>query len=242
MSNLYGFKYAHRGLHGNGIPENSIEAFRRARNKGYGIELDIHLLADGNLAVIHDSKLERTTGQEGRVEDLTTVQLQEYFLEGTMQTIPEFSKVLQLYDGQAPLIVELKAVGNNHAALCKKACEMLDEYNGAYCLESFDPRCVYWLRKNRPDMIRGQLTENFFKSKTSTIPWIFKFLLTNQMMNFLIRPDFVAYRFSDRNHFSNLFVRKLWKVPSVTWTLVNQQELDDAIAENRIPIFESFEP
>ena len=242
MSNLYGFKYAHRGLHGNGIPENSMEAFRRARNKGYGIELDIHLLADGNLAVIHDSKLERTTGQEGLVEDLTTVQLQEYFLEGTMQTIPEFSKVLQLYDGQAPLIVELKAVGNNHAALCKKACEMLDEYNGVYCLESFDPRCVYWLRKNRPDMIRGQLTENFFKSKTSTIPWIFKFLLTNQTMNFLIRPDFVAYRFSDRNHFSNLFVRKLWKVPSVTWTLVNQQELDDAIAENRIPIFESFEP
>ena len=242
MSNLYGFKYAHRGLHGNGIPENSMEAFRRARNKGYGLELDIHLLADGNLAVIHDSKLERTTGQEGRVEDLTTVQLQEYFLEGTMQTIPEFSKVLQLYDGQAPLIVELKAVGNNHAALCKKACEMLDEYNGVYCLESFDPRCVYWLRKNRPDMIRGQLTENFFKSKTSTIPWIFKFLLTNQTMNFLIRPDFVAYRFSDRNHFSNLFVRKLWKVPSVTWTLVNQQELDDAIAENRIPIFESFEP
>ena len=242
MGKLYGWKYAHRGLHGNGVPENSMLAFRKALERGYGVELDVHLLADGNLAVIHDHALERTTGRPGKVEDLTVDMLDSYFLEGTLQTIPSFADVLRLFDGKAPLIVELKAVGKNYAALCEKTCKMLDEYDGLYCLESFDPRCVRWLCKNRPDLIRGQLTENFFKTKTSTLPWFLKLLLTGQMMNFLIRPDFVAYKFRDRKNISNLIVRGIWKTPSVTWTLVNQEEFDTAVKENRIPIFEGFLP
>ena len=130
MKQLLGWKYAHRGLHAEGCPENSMAAFRRARDCGYGVELDVHLLADGNLAVIHDYQLIRMTGQEGKVEDLTTEQLTAFHLSGTEETIPEFRKVLDLYDGRAPLIVELKVAGNNYAALCRKACEMLDGYKG----------------------------------------------------------------------------------------------------------------
>ena len=69
LEKLRGWNYAHRGLHGNGCPENSMAAFRKALDHGYGIELDVHMLADGNLAVIHDSLLKRTTGMEGRIED-----------------------------------------------------------------------------------------------------------------------------------------------------------------------------
>lgn len=242
MTKFYGWQYAHRGLHGEGAPENSMRAFRRALEHGYGIELDVHLLADGNLAVIHDSELKRTTGMNGIVEDLTIEQLGSYFLEGTMQTIPSFQEVLDLFDGKAPMIVELKTKGKNYAQLCEKTCQMLDRYQGLFCLESFDPRCVRWLRKNRPDLIRGQLTENFFRSKTSKLPWILKLLLTSQVINFIIRPDFVAYKFHDRKNISNLFVRGLWRTPSVTWTLTSKEELDVALAENRIPIFEGFEP
>ena len=104
LKDLRGWKYAHRGLHGEGIPENSMAAFRASLAGGYGIELDIHLLADGNLAVIHDSALKRTTGKEGFVEDLTTEQLKDFPLEGTQEVIPTFSQVLELYDGKAPLI------------------------------------------------------------------------------------------------------------------------------------------
>ena len=126
LKNLHGWKYAHRGLYGVGCPENSMAAFRKARDMGYGVELDVHLLADGNLAVIHDSQLKRMTGSEGRIEDLTTAQLRSYRLNGTEETIPEFRQVLDLYAGRAPLIVELKVMGNNYAALCERACEMLD--------------------------------------------------------------------------------------------------------------------
>ena len=72
LKDLQGWSYAHRGLHGDGVPENSMAAFKAALDAGYGIELDIHLLKDGNLAVMHDSLLNRTTGQPGRIEYLTT--------------------------------------------------------------------------------------------------------------------------------------------------------------------------
>lgn len=239
---LRGWSYAHRGLHGNGIPENSLAAFSEAVKAGYGSELDVHLLADGELAVIHDSLLLRTTGAQGRIEDLTVDQLGNYYLEGTDQTIPLLSQVLGLYAGSAPLIVELKPVGDNVDALCKKTCELLDNYNGVYCVESFDPRCVHWFRKNRPEIVRGQLTENFFKSQTSKLPAVLKFALKAQIFNFLTRPDFVAYKYADRKVFSNFLCRRIWGAEGVSWTLETQEEYNTAVKEGWIPIFENFRP
>ena len=242
LQELRKWSYAHRGLYGPDAPENSLEAFRRARDAGYGIELDVHLLKDGNLAVIHDANLFRVTGQNGFVEDLTTQELCQYRLQGTDETIPEFRSVLELYSGAAPLIVELKSVNNNYASLCEAACRMLDNYKGAYCLESFDPRCVRWLRKNRPDLIRGQLSENYFNSGNPALPWFLKFLLRNQMLNFLTLPDFVAYRYRDRKTISNYICRKFWKLQGVTWTVQNADEYRNAVEEDWIPIFENFCP
>lgn len=239
---LRGSVYAHRGLHGNGIPENSLEAFRRAKEAGYGVELDVHLLADGELAVIHDGSLKRTTGKEGFVEDLTAEQLSEYKLEGTEETIPLFKQVLELFDGKVPLIVEVKVERNNYPQVTQKVCEMMDGYKGAYCIESFDPRCVYWLKKNRPELIRGQLTENYFATPGSKLPWYLKFVLANQMLNFLTLPDFIAYRFRDRQTVSNILCRKLWGAQGVTWTLTSGQDLAVALDEQWIPIFEGFMP
>ena len=241
LDDLRGWSYAHRGLHNEDRPENSMAAFQASLDGGYGIELDIHLLADGNLAVIHDSLLQRTTGQPGRIEDLTTEQLKNYTLNGTTETIPEFRQVLELYAGKYPLIVELKPYGNNYAALTEAACKMLDDYNGAYCLESFDPRCLIWLKKNRPDILRGQLSENYFASKTAKIPFILKWLLSENLGNFVTKPDFVAYKYADRfSTLSNLFC--LNHLTCVSWTLVNQEEFDTAVKEGWVPIFEGFLP
>lgn len=239
---LRGWAYAHRGLHGNGIPENSMAAFRAALESGYGIELDVHLMKDGKLAVIHDASLKRTAGADVKIEDLAEADLPDYPLENTQEIIPLFSQVLELYDGKAPLIIELKAERGNHAALAKAVCDLMDRYNGPYCMESFDPRCVAWLTKNRPDIIRGQLTENFVINKRSPLPIYLKFILTHQLENFLIRPDFVAYKFADRKTVSNWIVRKIWGAQGVTWTLKSQEEYDTAVQEGWLPIFEGFRP
>ena len=242
LKDLQGWSYAHRGLHKEGIPENSMAAFKAALDHGYGIELDIHLLKDGNLAVMHDSLLNRTTGQPGRIEDLTTEDLKNYRLEGTEETIPEFMDVLTLYNGKAPLIIELKPEGGNHAALADAVCRMLSTYKGVFCIESFDPRCITWLRKNRPDIIRGFLTENFFHSK-SDLPDYLKFALKHCLTNITAVPDFVAYKFEDRNStLSTSLCRKLWKAQGVTWTLRSIEDYRTAVSEGWLPIFENFEP
>ena len=242
LPKLHGWKYAHRGLHGNGVPENSMAAFRLAKEAGYGIELDIHLLADGNLAVIHDAKLDRTTGCSGNIEDLNTEDLQNYYLEGTEETIPEFRQVLDLFAGEAPLIVELKCVDDNYAALCETACKMLDSYQGVYCMESFDPRCIRWLCKNRPDIIRGQLSQNYMKKPSKAKPLYLQFLLAFNMLNFLTRPDFIAYQFQSRMTLSNWICRKVWGIQGVTWTLRTHEDFDSAVKEGWLPIFEYFKP
>ena len=75
---LQGWGYAHRGLHSQGIPENSMAAFKAALDGGYGIELDIHLTKDGDLAVIHDTSLKRTAGADIKITDLTLAEASSY--------------------------------------------------------------------------------------------------------------------------------------------------------------------
>ena len=241
LKKLHGWAYAHRGLHDASVPENSMKAFALARDAGYGVELDVHLLKDGNLAVFHDTTLDRVTGRSGRIVDLSAEELADCKLNNTEESIPTFSEVLELFDGKVPLIIELKCV-NNCAALCEKVVQMLENYKGVYCIESFDPRCVVWFSKNRPDIIRGQLTENYFKTTSVKLPWILKFCLKNQLLNFLTKPDFVAYRFSDRKTFSNVLCRKIWKMQGVTWTIKNATDFTAAKEEGWLPIFEGFRP
>lgn len=236
------WKYAHRGLHDDEKPENSMAAFRAALENGYGIELDVHLLKDGNLAILHDSDLKRVTGQDGKIEDLSTSDLASYHLKGTDQTIPTFRQVLELFAGKAPMIVEVKSAGNNFAELTEATCRMLDEYPGLYCVESFDPRCVQWLRKNRPDMVRGQLTEHF-KPQDGGINPLLLFAMTHNLLNFLTLPDFVAYKYADRKGTAMNWVwKKLWGIQGVSWTLRTREEFDTAVQEGWIPIFENFKP
>ena len=240
LHKLCGHVYAHRGFHSAERPENSLSAFQAAVDRGYGSELDIHLMKDGNLAVIHDASLQRTVGADVMIEDLTTQELENFRLQDSQEPIPLFSQVLELYAGQAPLIVELKCERNNYAALCKAACQMLDGYDGLYCLESFDPRCIRWLRKHRPELIRGQLSENWMKTNLK-LPWILRFVMTYHLGNFFTRPDFIAYRFTHRRTFGTGICRKLWRLQGVSWTLKTKEEFDTAVSEDWIPIFEGFE-
>ena len=238
---LRGWNYAHRGLHGQGRPENSMAAFRAALDHGYGIELDLHLLKDGNIAVIHDSLLKRTTGAEGRIEDLTTDDLVNYHLEGTEETIPTFRQVLDLYDGKAPLIIELKPEKKNHNLLTETVCRMLESYSGPYCLESFDPRCIRYLKKHHPDLVRGQLSKNYCKESNGLMPCLC-LIMTCSLTNFLTKPDFTAYKYADRKNLSTFLCRKLHRIQGVSWTLCTKEEYDTAVSEGWIPIFENFIP
>lgn len=235
-------RYAHRGLHDQPrIPENSMWAFRRALEQGYGAELDVHLLKDGTLAVMHDSSLLRTAGADVMIESLTREELSQYRLTGTDEHIPLFDEVLALFEGKQPLIIELKCANGNHFALAKAVCERLDSYRGQFCIESFDPFAIKDVKTLRPAFLRGQLSMDFEKDQAG-LPRYQRFLLTNLLLNFLTKPDFIAYKFSDRHNLSRRLCCRIWRAQPVFWTLRSKQELSLCESGGGIPIFEKFDP
>ena len=237
------YRYAHRGLHDKpAIPENSMEAFRRAVEQGYGAELDVHLMKDGSLAVIHDSSLKRTAGADVRIEDLTKEDLEQYRLEGTEERIPLLKDVLRLFRGKTPLIIELKPEGGNHDALAKAVADLMRSYPGIWCVESFDPRVVRWFNRNYSEVCRGQLAANFFKDRDSDLSLPVKLVLTNLLTNFLTWPDFVAYRYSDCRTPALWFCRKRCKMQIIHWTLTTPKQLAAAEKRDALVIFENFMP
>ena len=237
-------RYAHRGLHcsADSVPENSLAAFRRAIRHGYGAELDVHLLRDGSLAVFHDSALMRMTGRAGDIEALDAAELKRCFLGGTEETIPQLCEVLPLFEGTGlPLIVELKTYGGNYAALTERTMAELDRFHVPYCVESFDPRCVAWLKKHRPEVIRGQLSCDFLKERGNlSLPMAFA--TTNLLGNIMAQPDFVAYKFEDKKNWAPRLCRKLYGAQGVYWTIRSKEDLETAEREGAIAIFERFIP
>ena len=156
--------YAHRGLHDNATeaPENSMAAFRKAADAGFGIELDIQLTKDKIPVVFHDFTLKRVCGGEGKISDYTYEELQQFHLCDSVEKIPKFEDVLKMVDGKVPLIVEFK-IERTDLSLCPLADKMLRAYKGMYCMESFNPLGVWWYRKKHPDLVRGQLSDAFLK-------------------------------------------------------------------------------
>lgn len=238
------FRYAHRGLHdlSQGIPENSLAAFRRAVDHGFGAELDVHLMADGNLAVVHDSDLTRVCGKKVRIEDLTAADLKDYPLQGTAETIPLFRDVLPIFAGKTPLIVELKVEGNA-AALAEAACKLLGQYQVDCCIESFHPMALRWLAKNRPEICRGQLSQNFLRaSEVGGLGLPARLVMTWLLSAFLTQPDFIAYHYKDRACLSLHLMKRLYGVREVGWTIRDRADMERLEAEGVIPIFEGFIP
>lgn len=237
------FRYAHRGLHNSakGIPENSMAAFRLAADQGYGAELDVHLTKDGRLAVIHDDSLLRTAGADVKASDLTAEELGQYRLEGTDEKIPFLEEVLPLFEGKAPLIVELK-VEKNSAALAQAACDLLDQFDVDYCIESFHPQAVIWLKKNRPEVCRGQLSQNFLKDKGTGMGKLADFAMTQLLTSFLSQPDFIAYSHEHRNCLSLKVARAVWRVQEVSWTLRTPEDMARCEKDGCLSIFENFVP
>ncbi len=236
------YRYAHRGLFSreNKVPENSLLAFEKAIEKGFGFELDVHLTADGKLVVIHDSSLKRTAGVDIDVSKSTYEEISAYRLEGTDEKVPLFDEVLSLNGGKVPMIVELKA-DNNTKELVAEVVKALRAYSGIYCTESFAPDIVYALKKEAPEIMRGQLACDIRKGNKK-FSVIGGFILKNLVTNFLTKPDFIAYAYNDRDSFSFSLCRKLFKPTEVSWTIKNAEAMKKAENAGACVIFDSFVP
>lgn len=233
--------YAHRGFHDNNSAavENSLGAFEAAIKHQYGIELDVQITKDKQVVVFHDYNLKRICGIDKEVNECTYEELKHYRLLSSKETIPLFTDVLKLVNGQVPLIVEIKK-RNGADPICEYAARILDNYPGLYCVESFHPLAVLWFKNNRKQIARGQLSMNFNRDsqqKPSLIYVALRFLL----FNFLTKPHFIAYDYRSCTNISKNIARYLFKCPSIAWTIDAKEVYQKTQSYYDGFIFEGFE-
>lgn len=240
MSAFMGANIAHRGYFDNeaGIPENSLSCFQAAIDKGFAIELDIQLSSDGVAMVFHDADLERMCGVEGKIWDYTAAELQEMKLFGTEETIPTFEETLALINGQVPLLVEYK-MDKVDTAVCAAGQALLDEYDGAYAIQCFDPRALLWYKKNAPEVARGQLAEEYWKNEKYEGKALY-FVLTYMLTNVATAPDFISYKALHKDNLS-LNVCRMLGAKTACYTIKSAEELDYVNNEFDMYIFDSFD-
>ena len=226
---------AHRGLHdGNvAVPENSLSAFAKAITAGYPIELDIQIISDGTIIVFHDSNLQRACGVSKLTRKLTVSDLKKHNLFGTTEKIPTLVEVLELVNGQVPLLIELKTETLNKR-LEQNLLQILSGYQGQFALQSFNPFSVKWLQKNSTYSI-GQLAEASLAFKPFNN--IIEYLQLNKQQT----PDFIGY---DIDLFPNKTVThfKQKGIPVLAWTVRNQEQIEQKATHFDNIIFEGFIP
>jgi glycerophosphoryl diester phosphodiesterase len=224
--------YAHRGLHGGGVIENSRAAFRAAIALGHGIETDVQAARDGEAIVFHDATLERLTGKTGAVAAHTPAELRQVRLTGTEETIPDLPEILALVGGRVPILIEVKAKGTRVAPLCLSVRRALEGYGGDAAIMSFNPLVGAWFAEHAARIVRGLVVSEENKSGA-------KGVVERWMAMAKAKPDFLAYDVRDLpSRFAG--AARARGIPVLTWTVRDAEaerrafaHADEAIYEKR---------
>ena len=228
---------AHRGLHSDGVPENSLAAFDAAARAGYAMELDVHVSRDNRLVVTHDADTTRLTDVTRRVADATVAELQQLRLAGTSERIPTLEQVFEVVAGRTPVLIELKP-GTPGRLIGPLVVAALDAYDGPVAVMSFDPRIVRWFAVNAPGIRRGQLGGAATGTGVNAMAML---LLRLMPLNGLARPHFIAYDVRAAADPTLALWRRTLAVPVLVWTVRTQADLQAARLIRANVIFEGPE-
>ena len=237
--------FAHRGLHNalDKLPENSLSAFEAAVEKGFGIELDVHLSRDGIPIVFHDEELTRMTGAEGELKEYSLAELKALKLIPNGEVIPTLKEALDLIAGRVPILVEVKNYGHPVGPLERAVGEVVSEYEGPLAIQSFNPMSLKWFYRHHPQLVRGLIAYSFpveeVPMKATT-----RFLLKNLLFTPLCKPHYIAYEHQDltRHRLRRLHRMRVRGTPVLVWTVRTQAHADLALKRSDNIIFEDFHP
>ena len=232
--------YAHRGLWGEGVPENSLTAFRRAADEGVAIELDVQLSADNVVMVFHDYSLERMCGVPYKLHDLKYSELQNLSLGDTNEPIPTLRDVLRIVAGRVPLLIELKGEGTD-TSLVPRVLAELSRYEGKWCIESFNPILLGAVKRMDERVVRGLLSTDLVRKRRPG-SLALNAALSALLLTFLCRPAFHAW---DKKYPKRVALNagiRVFGAASVVYTVRDEAEYDRYLDEGIAPIFEGFIP
>lgn len=201
---------AHRGAR-HFAPENTMAAFRYAAEHGWGFELDTMFCKSGELVVIHDTTVDRTTNGKGFVKDFTLTELQQLDAGSSFaknfvgEKIPTLKQVLDEFGGRIVIDIEIKAGKGTTTEEAKKIAEqvakLLEERNleKKVFISSFNPFVLERLAEVSPQVLRAQLYSNF---ADVDMAYYKKVILRNLLLNGRAMPDLLApdYKMVDKDY------------------------------------------
>lgn len=230
---LRGARFAHRGLHGNGIVENSRAAFAAAITVGDGIECDVQLSADGAAFIFHDDTLDRLTERSGYFGTLSRAEIAEIRLRDTAETIPSIEEILAQVAGRVPLLVEIKAPGRDVTRHCTAVRQALDGYADNVAVMSFNPQICHWFAAHAPRITRGLVVSEEHKKGM-------RGAIERRLSLWRAKPDFLAYDVRDLpSPFASR--QRARGLPVLTWTVRGREARIAAELHADAPIYEQHD-
>lgn len=223
---------AHRGLHTDLIPENSLLSFQKALEKDYSIEFDLTITKDEKVVVFHDDNLFRLCGVNKNIEEVEYSYLKELKLLNSEETVPLFEDLLSFINGKIELIIEIKK-HNTIGVLENTVIKLLENYKGKYFICSFDKKILLWFRKNYPNLKIGLIFESSPKKfqKYNKVLFLYKY--------FKVKPDFISLEYKLLNSSIYKFCRNK-NIKLLTWTIKNKEEFEKIRNKVNGVIFENI--
>jgi glycerophosphoryl diester phosphodiesterase len=226
--------FAHRGLHGGGVVENSGTAFQAAIAGGFGIELDVQASRDGEAMVFHDATLDRLTDQTGPIVDRSRATLEAIMLKGAAEPIPALDTILSLVAGRVPILIEVKAEIGAVGHLCLAVRRALEGYRASVGVMSFNPEVGRWFARHAPRLARGLVMT---EGQDIDVAASLKGRVIRHAALWRAKPDFLAYDIRDLPARFPA-AQRARGVPVLTWTVrTSEQEQTARTAADEI-IFE----
>ncbi len=175
-------KIAHRGAKAY-EPENTLQAFQKALDLyADGIELDVHLSADGHIIVMHDDTIDKMTNGKGAVNTFTLSELKSFLIADKHQ-IPTLNEVFDLVNKKCIINIELK-----NADTSKQVVSLIEEYiaeegwnYGHFIVSSFDWNALQEVHNLNSYIPIGVLTEDDLEAALA---------FAESIQAYAIHPDF----------------------------------------------------
>lgn len=229
---------AHRGLHDAERPENTLPAFEAALAAGYPIELDVHVLPDGEVIVFHDDDLKRATGNARSLLDETRSSIRGHRVFGSSHGIPSLRDVLGLVQGKVPLLIEIKAKQHIDGA-DQAVFASLVGYSGPFALQSFNPWTLRWFRTHARHLIFGQLGGPLKDDGLSALE---RFASQRLLTLAVSRPHFVNYDLRALPDAWLTTLLRATRLPLLAWTVRNEADKQKAEALGINYVFDHVRP
>ena len=237
---------AHRGLHdlARGIIENTAEAVRAAVARGYGVEVDLHISADGEAMVHHDAELGRVTEGEGRLDTYNVSELKRVRFRCGGDPMMTLGDLCDLVAGRATLLIELRSRFDDDPRLPDRVSAVLGSYPGPVAVMSFDPIQLAELRRKAPHLPRGIVAAKYRRPHPywDLMPRRLRYNMHTLLPAVQVGVDFVAYSVREMPAFAPLFARHVIGLPLLTWTVITESERARAARYADQMIFEGFLP